>query len=78
MRKKRLKKAKKQAPKSGLGDRQVGAFSVFWPGHTGTPFIFCPFLPFFRFFCRFRGWCNTGAGLPCFSSSPICPPPTLS
>jgi len=26
--------------KTGLGDRQVGAFSVFRPRHTGIPFIF--------------------------------------
>jgi len=26
--------------KSGFGDRQVGAFSVFWLGDTGIPFIF--------------------------------------
>jgi len=51
--------AKKQPPKSGLGDRQVGAFSVFGAGHTGGPFIFRPKSPFFRKICRFRGWCNT-------------------
>jgi len=35
-----LKLAQKQPPKKGLGDRQVGAFSVFRPRHTGGPFIF--------------------------------------
>jgi len=50
--------AQKQPPKSGLGGRQVGAFSVFWPGHTGIPFIFSAFLLFFHYFARFRGWCN--------------------
>jgi len=53
------KRCKKQPPKSGLGDRQVGAFSVFRARHTGIPFIFRPKSLFFRKICRFRGWCNT-------------------
>jgi len=35
--------------------RQVGAFSVFWHGHTGGPFIFWAFWPFFRKMVRLRG-----------------------
>jgi len=35
--------------------RQVGAFSDFCQGDTGTPFIFWPFFVFFTKFCRFRG-----------------------
>jgi len=57
--KKDQKMTKKQPPKSGLGDRQVGAFSVFWPRDTGIPFIFRPFLLFFHKIARLRGWCNT-------------------
>jgi len=49
------KRVKKQAPKSGLGDRQVGAFSVFRPRHTGIPFIFWRFLAFFQKTEQFRG-----------------------
>jgi len=41
--------------KTGLGDRQVGAFSVFRAGHTGGPFIFCPKTPFFQKMSQFRG-----------------------
>jgi len=59
------KRAKKQAPKSGLGDRQVGAFSVFWLRDTGIPFIFWRFWAFFQKIVRLRGWCNItpGSGL---------------
>jgi len=53
------KRARKQAPKSGLGDRQVGAFSVFRLRDTGIPFIFWPFWLFFQKNARLRGWCNT-------------------
>jgi len=53
------KRAQKQPPKKGLGDRQVGAFSVFWPRHTGGPFIFGRKLRFFQKSEQFRGWCNT-------------------
>jgi len=53
------KNSKNEAQKKRDRDRQVGAFSVFGLGHTGIPFIFCCFFAFFRFFCRFRGWCNT-------------------
>jgi len=49
---------KKGPPKSGLGDRQVGAFSVFWPRDTGIPFIFWAFFDFFQKIARLRGWCN--------------------
>jgi len=49
------KYTKKGLPKSGLGDRQVGAFSVFGVRHTGIPFIFWPFFAFFRKIDRFRG-----------------------
>jgi len=35
--------------------RQVGAFSDFCAGDTGTPFIFCPFFVFFTKICRLRG-----------------------
>jgi len=52
------KRGKKQGPKKCFRGRQVGAFSVFWHGHTGGPFIFWRFWPFFTKFCRFRGWCN--------------------
>jgi len=38
--------------------RQVGAFSDFWPGHTGGPFIFRQKTRFFRKIDRLRGWCN--------------------
>jgi len=60
------KRARKQPPKSGLGDRQVGAFSVFRLRDTGIPFIFWPFSLFFRKNGRLRGWCNTGPGIPVF------------
>jgi len=53
--KKDQKMTKKQPPKSGLGDHQVGAFSVFWPRDTGIPFIFRPFLLFFHKIARLRG-----------------------
>jgi len=46
-------------PKTGFGGRQVGAFSIFRPGHTGIPFIFWRFFAFFRKIGRLRGWCNT-------------------
>jgi len=49
---------KKEVPKFVFWGRQVGAFSVFWHGHTGGPFIFWGFWPFFRKFVGFRGWCN--------------------
>jgi len=68
--KKQQNMSQKQPPKKGLGDRQVGAFSVFRPGDTGIPFIFSRFWRFFQKNGRFRGWCNTGPGIPCFSSSP--------
>jgi len=58
--------SKKQPPKKGLGDRQVGAFSVFGAGHTGGPFIFSRKSRFFRKICRFRGWCNTTPSAPGF------------
>jgi len=67
----------KQPPKSGLGDRQVGAFSVFRPGDTGIPFIFSRFWRFFRKNGRLRGWCNTGPGIPCFSSALVYYPLSL-
>jgi len=38
---------------------QVGAFCVFRPGYTETPFIFWRFWPKIRKIRRFRGWCNT-------------------
>jgi len=60
------KRAQKQPPKSGLGDRQVGAFSVFRLRDTGIPFIFWPFWLFFQKNGRLRGWCNTGPGIPVF------------
>jgi len=53
------KRAENRPQKRGLGDRQVGAFSVFRLRDTGIPFIFSPFLRFFHKFDRFRGWCNT-------------------
>jgi len=62
-----IKMSKKQPPKSGLGDRQVGAFSVFGAGHTGGPFIFSRKSRFLRKICRFRGWCNTTPSAPTFS-----------
>jgi len=46
---------KNGGPKFVFWGRQVGAFSVFSPGHTGGPFIFCPFLRFFRKIDRLRG-----------------------
>jgi len=49
------KMTKKGPPKSGLGDRQVGAFSVFWPRDTGIPFIFWAFFDFFQKIARLRG-----------------------
>jgi len=49
------KRAENSPPKSGLGDRQVGAFSDFRLRDTGIPFIFSPFLRFFHKFDRFRG-----------------------
>jgi len=49
-------------PKTGFGDRQVGAFCKKRAGHTETPFIFWPFLLFFQKFDRFRGWCNITPG----------------
>jgi len=52
------KRTKKGPPKSGLGDRQVGAFSVFCVRHTAGPFIFWPKSRFFQKSGRFRGWCN--------------------
>jgi len=51
--------AQNRPPKSGLGDRQVGAFSVFGVWHTGIPFIFWRFFAFLRKIGRLRGWCNT-------------------
>jgi len=48
-----------ETPKIGFGGPWVGAFSVFPPDHTGTPFIFWPKSPFFAKIGRFRGWCNT-------------------
>jgi len=60
----------KGGPKKCFRGRQVGAFSVFWQGDTGIPFIFWRFLAFFRFFCRFRGWCNITAGPGYFTASP--------
>jgi len=53
------KRAENRPQKRGLGDRQVGAFSVFRLRDTGIPFIFSRFLLFFHKFDRFRGWCNT-------------------
>jgi len=50
-------------PKTGFGDRQVGAFCKFRVWHTGIPFIFSPKMRFFRKFDRFRGWCNTTPGI---------------
>jgi len=58
------KTAKNGVPKSGFGDRQVGAFSVFCVRHTGIPFIFWAKSAFFHKIVRFRGWCNT---------TPVCP-----
>jgi len=52
------KTAKNGVPKSGFGDRQVGAFSVFRPRHTGGPFIFWRKTRFFQKSGQFRGWCN--------------------
>jgi len=52
------KRRQKQPPKKGLGDRQVGAFSVFCARHTGGPFIFGRKSSFFQKTDRFRGWCN--------------------
>jgi len=49
---------KKRGPKKCFRGRQVGAFSVFWQGDTGGPFIFGLFLLFFQKIDRFRGWCN--------------------
>jgi len=49
------KSAQKQPPKKGLGDRQVGAFSVFRPRDTGGPFIFGRKLRFFQKSEQFRG-----------------------
>jgi len=49
------KMTKKRPPKKWFWGRQVGAFSVFRPGDTGTPFIFWGFLPFFHKIDRFRG-----------------------
>jgi len=57
--KNRQNKPKKRVPKSGFGDRQVGAFSVFGARHTGGPFIFWQKTRFFRKSEQFRGWCNT-------------------
>jgi len=54
-----LKMSKKPAPKTGDRGRQVGAFCKIRPRDTGIPFIFWPFLRFFHYFDRFRGWCNT-------------------
>jgi len=48
----------KGVQKRGDPDRQVGAFSVFWPRHTGGPFIFWLKTLFFQKSGRFRGWCN--------------------
>jgi len=53
------KTSKNSPQKSGLGGRQVGAFSVFGARHTGIPFIFSLKTLFFRKMSRFRGWCNT-------------------
>jgi len=50
---------KKGPQKRGLGDRQVGAFSVFWPRHTAGPFIFWRKTRFFQKSEQLRGWCNT-------------------
>jgi len=52
-------KPQKGVPKTGFGDRQVGAFSVFRARHTGIPFIFWPKSRFFQKTEQFRGWCNT-------------------
>jgi len=50
-----IKMTKKQPPRPWFSTCQVGAFCVFWPGYTETPFIFCPFFVFFRKIARFRG-----------------------
>jgi len=52
------KMGENRGPGKCFRGRQVGAFSVFSLGDTGTPFIFWPFFVFFTKFCRFRGWCN--------------------
>jgi len=82
----RQNKPQKRVPKSGFGDRQVGAFSVFRARHTGIPFIFWPKSRFFQKTEQFRGWCNTTpdyrdsgcsgggslGGLVCFVSPGVC------
>jgi len=60
--KKDQKWGQKRGPKKCFRGRQVGAFSVFWHGHTGGPFIFWAFWPFFRKMVGFRGWCNIVRG----------------
>jgi len=54
---------KNRVQKTRLRGRQVGAFSVFWPGHTAGPFIFWRKTRFFQKSGRFRGWCNITPGI---------------
>jgi len=42
------KRGQKRVRKLCFRGRQVGAFSVFWQGDTGIPFIFWLFFVFFR------------------------------
>jgi len=60
---------KNRPRKTGHRGRQVGAFCKIRPRDTGIPFIFWPFLRFFRFFVRFRGWCNITPIGPWFYTS---------
>jgi len=80
-RQKDAKRGRKEATgrgrKYGFWRPWVGAFSVFSPGHTGTPFIFWPKLPFFAKIGRFRGWCNTTPSTPGWTVPIARTPPRL-
>jgi len=59
-------KSRKNRPKSGSEKVFSGtpgrAFSDFWQGDTGGPFIFWRKTLFLRKMVGFRGWCNIVRG----------------